>query len=149
MFNCPRLTVSFTRLFPNFGFKIITELSSPEDLPCLESDKLSTRPLHHAPFPGNSNAFFATIFAESTQASAPKHIASQNQPAFEPSFHQPPHPLHPSCDHKPPPVRGSSAPPASWRGPLHHLQSRPQPAPCHPRRRNFHAAGRSTRNRKL
>jgi hypothetical protein len=33
----------FPRPVPDFGFKIITELSSPEDLPYLESDKLSNR----------------------------------------------------------------------------------------------------------
>ena len=30
-----------SKLFPTFGFRIITELSSPEDLPDLETDKLS------------------------------------------------------------------------------------------------------------
>ena len=38
MFTCPRLTVPFSRLIPTIGFKIITEPSSLEDLPCLESD---------------------------------------------------------------------------------------------------------------
>jgi hypothetical protein len=32
-----------SKLFPTFGFRIITELSSPEDLPDLETDKLSRR----------------------------------------------------------------------------------------------------------
>ena len=44
MYTVPRLSFPFPRLFPNVGFKIITELSSPEDLPCLEIDKLSIRP---------------------------------------------------------------------------------------------------------
>jgi hypothetical protein len=30
MFYCGRLTFAFSRLFPDFGSKIITELSSPE-----------------------------------------------------------------------------------------------------------------------
>jgi hypothetical protein len=34
----------FSRLPPVFGFKIITELSSPEDSPYLEINKLSNRP---------------------------------------------------------------------------------------------------------
>jgi hypothetical protein len=36
-----------SKLFPTFGFRIITELSSPEDLPDLETDKLSNERLHH------------------------------------------------------------------------------------------------------
>ena len=40
MFYCPRLT-PLSRLFPTIGFQIITEPSSPEDLPCRGSDKLS------------------------------------------------------------------------------------------------------------
>jgi hypothetical protein len=39
MFYCPRLDFAFIRLFPVFGFQIITETSSLEDLPCLERDK--------------------------------------------------------------------------------------------------------------
>jgi len=35
-----------SKLFPTFGFRIITELSSPEDLPDLETDKLSNERLH-------------------------------------------------------------------------------------------------------
>src|SRR5947209_8366705 len=34
-----------SRLFPIIGFRIITELSSPEDLPRLESDELSNKRL--------------------------------------------------------------------------------------------------------
>jgi hypothetical protein len=41
MFNCP--DHCFFRLFPNIGFKIITEPSSLEDSPYLEMDKLSNR----------------------------------------------------------------------------------------------------------
>jgi hypothetical protein len=40
MFYCPTNT-ALTRLFPNFGFQIITEPSSLEDLPCHGTDKLS------------------------------------------------------------------------------------------------------------
>jgi hypothetical protein len=46
MFYCPT-NFAFHRLFPNAGFKIITEPSSLEDSPCLERDKLSNR---HADF---------------------------------------------------------------------------------------------------
>ena len=42
MFYCPT-NFTFQRLFPNAGSKIITELSSLEDSPCLERDKLSNR----------------------------------------------------------------------------------------------------------
>src|SRR5437764_1427354 len=42
-----RLTLAFTRLFPPIGFQIITELSSPEDLPCRGSDKLFDRWAKH------------------------------------------------------------------------------------------------------
>ena len=36
-----------SKLFPTFGFRIITELSSLEDLPDLETNKLSNERLHH------------------------------------------------------------------------------------------------------
>ena len=45
MFAVLDLNFAFSRLFPIIGFKIITELSSPEDLPCRENDKLSNRRL--------------------------------------------------------------------------------------------------------
>ena len=36
-----------SKLFPTFGFRIITELSSPEDLPDIETIKLSNERPHH------------------------------------------------------------------------------------------------------
>src|SRR5439155_24587877 len=57
MYTVPRLSFPFPRLFPNVEFKIITELSSPEDLPCLEIDKLSIRPPYSRLFPANSNYY--------------------------------------------------------------------------------------------
>ena len=45
MFYCPTNT-ALTRLFPNFGFQIITERSSLEDLPCHGTDKLSNSWVH-------------------------------------------------------------------------------------------------------
>jgi hypothetical protein len=35
--------LAFARLFPLIGFQIITEVTSLEDLPCLERNKLSNR----------------------------------------------------------------------------------------------------------
>ena len=55
MFYCPRLYCALTRLFPLTGFQIITEPSSPEDLPCLERDKRSIRQRNHRRFCLNSN----------------------------------------------------------------------------------------------
>jgi len=56
MFNCPT-NLTFYRLFPNIGFKIITETSSLEDSPCLERDKLSNRHLQHDRFRWNGNNY--------------------------------------------------------------------------------------------
>jgi hypothetical protein len=41
---CLGLSKALTRLFPIIGFQIITETSSPEDLPGIERDKQSIRP---------------------------------------------------------------------------------------------------------
>jgi hypothetical protein len=54
MFYCPT-NFAFHRLFPNAGSKIITELGSLEDSPCLERDKLSNRRFHYRPFHRISN----------------------------------------------------------------------------------------------
>lgn len=42
MYYCPRLNIALTRPFPLIGFQIITELRSPEDLPCLAIDNYLT-----------------------------------------------------------------------------------------------------------
>ncbi|HXR05559.1 MAG TPA: hypothetical protein VN836_12715 [Verrucomicrobiae bacterium] len=62
MFYCPRLNFASTRLFPLIGFQIITEPGSPEDLPCLERDKLSNRHLQFDWFPAEWQQLSATIF---------------------------------------------------------------------------------------
>jgi hypothetical protein len=49
------LSKALTRLFPIIGFQIITETSSPEDLPGIERDKQSIRPVEDGGFPPNSN----------------------------------------------------------------------------------------------
>jgi hypothetical protein len=54
MFYCPT-NFAFHRLFPNAGSKIITELSSLEDSPCLERDKLSNRRFQYRIFRRNGN----------------------------------------------------------------------------------------------
>ena len=56
MYYCPT-NLTFYRLFPNIGFKIITETSSLEDSPCLERDKLSNRRRQHDRFRRNGNNY--------------------------------------------------------------------------------------------
>jgi hypothetical protein len=56
MFYCPT-NRTFHRLFPNIGFKIITEPGSLEDLPCLERDKLSNRPAQYDGFRRDGNTY--------------------------------------------------------------------------------------------
>jgi hypothetical protein len=63
MLYCPRLNYALTRLFPNFGFQIITETGSLEDLPCLERDKRSNRRDEPDRFRGNSNDYRRTTAA--------------------------------------------------------------------------------------
>jgi hypothetical protein len=46
-----------SKLFPTIGFRIITELSSPEDLPDLETDKLSNERLESRSDCRNSKPF--------------------------------------------------------------------------------------------
>jgi hypothetical protein len=55
MFYCP--DYRFFRLFPTAGSKIITEQSSSEDSPCLESDKLSNRPVENDDFAEKCNLY--------------------------------------------------------------------------------------------
>jgi hypothetical protein len=52
---------AFTRLFPPTGFQIITEPSSPEDLPCRGSDKLSDRCLEGWTSPAELQALMSKI----------------------------------------------------------------------------------------
>lgn len=46
-----------SKLFPTIGFRIITELSSPEDLPDLEPDKESNELIEGRTIFPNSNSF--------------------------------------------------------------------------------------------
>jgi hypothetical protein len=46
-----------SKLFPTTGFRIITELSSPEDLPDLETDKLSNERRHYRTSLVDSNGY--------------------------------------------------------------------------------------------
>ena len=61
MSSCPT-NRAFYRLFPVTGFLIITERSSPEDLPCLESDKLSNRFEESEEFGPDSNTNRGIIY---------------------------------------------------------------------------------------
>src|SRR6266705_7178813 len=56
MFYCPTNT-ALTRLFPTFGFQIITERSSLEDLQCRGTDKLSNRWVNNRLWRRNSKVF--------------------------------------------------------------------------------------------
>ncbi len=63
-----RQTGAFHRLFPNIGFKIITEPGSLEDSPCLERDKLSNRPDKGLTFPGDGKVYLDISFRAKTPA---------------------------------------------------------------------------------
>ena len=52
----------FQIMFPTTGFRIITELSSPEDLPDLESSKLSKEQNHYRTGAANSNGIPELFF---------------------------------------------------------------------------------------
>ena len=62
MFYCGRLTFAFSRLFPDFGSKIITELSSPEIHHALKVTSYPNRGGNFADFPSNGNRFFKKDF---------------------------------------------------------------------------------------
>jgi len=67
MFNCPT-NLTFHRLFPNAGFKIITEPSSLEDSPCLERDKPSNRRDQYRRCRRNSNNNRQLFFCDTSRA---------------------------------------------------------------------------------